>query len=50
MYSHLFANWQQVYTEAKIVPFKPDCPYCKFYQPLHIIKKVASADDLIELL
>ena len=38
LYSHLFANWKQVYTETDMNQYDETCNYC--YQPLHVIEKV----------
>jgi hypothetical protein len=38
MFSHLFANWNQVYTENDFSNFnKTGCNYC--YEPLHVLEK-----------
>jgi hypothetical protein len=36
-YSHLFANWKQVYTETDFRKYNPECEHC--YQPIHILQK-----------
>jgi hypothetical protein len=39
-YSHLFANWEVVYTEAVISEDKAkDCGAIYCYQPVHILRK-----------
>lgn len=38
LYSHLFANWKQVYTETDYEEFRENCNHC--YQPLHIVEKM----------
>lgn len=37
MYSHLFANFEQIFSLANISNFGHRCPFC--YQPLHILRK-----------
>ena len=37
-YSHLFANWRQVYTENDFSNFDPICTHC--YVPLHVIERI----------
>ncbi len=41
-YAQLFANWKQVYTEAITGISFPNS-----YQPLHIVQKVTSAQELL---
>ena len=37
-YSHLFANWKQIFTENDFAEFgKNGCDHC--YQPLHVIER-----------
>ena len=36
-YSHLFANFEQVYTEMDWKQYSPRCIFC--YMPLHVIRK-----------
>ena len=46
MYSQLFANWKQIFTEAWLQrPIDPECDHC--YQPLHIIQKVLNKNELV---
>lgn len=37
IYSHLFANFEQVFTQANISNFNQHCQHC--YQPIHILRK-----------
>ena len=37
MYSHLFANWKQIFTLSDKLMYSELCPWC--YQPLHILEK-----------
>ena len=39
MYSHLFANWKQVWTDNDFNKYNEnDCNWC--YQPLHVVERV----------
>ena len=40
LFSHLYANWEQVYTETNF-DLEPECKYC--YQPLIVLKKPESS-------
>lgn len=42
LFSQLFANWKQVYTEAITGRSFPNS-----YQPLHVVQKVTSAEELL---
>lgn len=38
LYSHLFANWEQIYTNIPKHKFE-SCEFCMSYQPLHLLRK-----------
>ena len=45
-YAHLFANWQQVHTDADVATkFRDSCWHC--YQPLHILEKPSEGPSSI---
>ena len=37
LYSHLFANWRQLYSSADYDMYDERCPQC--YQPVHVLEK-----------
>jgi hypothetical protein len=38
MFSHLFANWKQIYTDTDLSKFSEKCDHC--YQPLHVLERL----------
>ena len=43
LYSHLFANWEQVHAEISESKFR-ECKFCMSYQPLHVLRKRGGGD------
>ena len=37
-YAHLFANWEQIYTDTDFDKYQSGCYFC--YQPLHILRRL----------